>query len=161
MNNIYKINNKKFKGILISINYTLPVTKEQLSKTAVLASILGKSSKKFENQTKIQNYLYKLYGAIFDVNVQKIGDLYSVEFRIEFVNKKYLPKIKDVSKECIDFLYEIIYNPNIENGKFKEEVLEREKASILEKIMARKDNKYSYAVLRTEELLCQNEVAGM
>ena len=44
-----------------------------------------------------RNYLYKLYGAIFDVNVQKIGDLYSVEFRIEFVNKKYLPKIKKVT----------------------------------------------------------------
>ena len=66
MKQIYKINNEKFKSIFISLNYTMKVTKEELSQTAVLASILSKSSKKYKNQGEIEKYLFKLYGANFE-----------------------------------------------------------------------------------------------
>lgn len=160
MKQIYKINNNKFKGIFISLNYTMKVTKEELSQTAVLASILSKSSKKYKNQTEIEKYLYKLYGANFDVNVQKVGDLYDLEFKIGFVNKKFLPGNIDVLKPCLEFLNEIIYNPNAENETFANELVEREKLSILEKVKQRKDNKISYAVINTEALLNKDKVSG-
>lgn len=160
MKQIYKINNNKFKGIFISLNYTMKVTKEELSQTAVLASVLSKSSKKYKNQTEIEKHLYKLYGATFDVNVQKIGDLYDLEFKIGFVNKKFLPGNVDVLRECLEFLNEIIYNPNTLNNTFSSELVEREKTTILEKVKQRKDNKISYAVINTEELLCKNKVSG-
>lgn len=160
MKQIYKINNEKFKSIFISLNYTMKVTKEELSQTAVLASILSKSSKKYKNQGEIEKYLFKLYGANFDVNVQKIGDLYDLEFKIGFVNKKYLPGNVDILSKCLEFLYEIIYNPNIENGTFDSNFVEREKIAILEKVKQRKDNKIMYAILNTEELLCKGKVSG-
>lgn len=160
MKQIYKINNEKFKSIFISLNYTMKVTKEELSQTAVLASILSKSSKKYKNQSEIEKYLFKLYGANFDVNVQKIGDLYDLEFKIGFVNKKYLPGNVDMLSKCLEFLHEIIYNPNIENGAFDDSFVEREKIAILEKVKQRKDNKIMYAILNTEELLCKNKVSG-
>lgn len=160
MKQIYKINNEKFKSIFISLNYTMKVTKEELSQTAVLASILSKSSKKYKNQGEIEKYLFKLYGANFDVNVQKIGDLYDLEFKIGFVNKKYLPGNVDMLSKCLEFLYEIIYNPNIENGTFDSNFVEREKIAILEKVKQRKDNKIMYAILNTEELLCKDKVSG-
>lgn len=160
MKQIYKINNDKFKGIFISLNYTMHVTKEELSETAVLASILSKSSKKYKNQTEIEKYLYKLYGANFDVNVQKIGDLYDLEFKIGFVNKKFLPGNINLLKSCLEFLNEIIYNPNIENETFGNELVQREKLTILEKVKQRKDNKISYAVINTEALLNKDKVSG-
>lgn len=160
MKQIYKINNDKFKGIFISLNYTMKVTKEELSQTAVLASILSKSSKKYKNQSEIEKYLFKLYGANFDVNVQKVGDLYDLEFKIGFVNKKYLPENIDVLDSCLQFLNEIIYNPNIVDGNFDKDIVEREKMAILEKVKQRKDNKIMYGILRTEELLCKDKVSG-
>ena len=160
MKQIYKINNEKFKGIFISLNYTMKVTKEELSQTAVLASILSKSSKKYKDQTEIEKYLFKLYGANFDVNVQKIGDLYDLEFKIGFVNKKFLPGNVDVLDECLEFLHEIIYNPNIQNESFDLNFVEREKLTILEKVKQRKDNKIAYAIVNTEELLCKDKVSG-
>lgn len=160
MKQIYKINNNKFKGIFISLNYTMKVTKEELSQTAVLASILAKSSKKYKDQTEIEKYLFKLYGANFDVNVQKIGDLYDLEFKIGFVNKKFLPGNVDVLDKCLEFLYEIIYNPNTQNNSFNLDIVEREKLTILEKVKQRKDNKISYAIINTEELLCKDKVSG-
>ncbi len=160
MKQIYKINNEKFKSIFISLNYTMKVTKEELSQTAVLASILSKSSKKYKNQSEIERYLFSLYGANFDVNVQKIGDLYDLEFKIGFVNKRYLPNNINVLSKCLEFLYEIIYNPSIEDGKFNKDFIEREKINILDKVKQRKDNKIMYAILNTEELLCKDKVSG-
>ena len=160
MKQLYKINNNKFNSIYISLNYTMKVNKEELSRSALLASIMGKSSKKYKSQLQIEEYLSSLYGSNFDVNVQKIGDLYSIEFRLECVNKKFLPNNVDVLDDCIKFLYEVVYNPNIENGEFDKELIEKEKNSILQKIYSKKDDKTAYAVHRTEQLLCKNEIAG-
>ena len=49
---------------------------KEISENAVLASLLSKSCKKYKSQTEIEKYMYKLYGAAFEVNVEKYGDLY-------------------------------------------------------------------------------------
>lgn len=157
MNNIYKINSEKFKSIYFSINFTMPVNKRQISESALLSAVLGKSNKKFKTQKEIQMYLYSLYGANFDIGIEKFGDLYNIEFRGECINKKYLPNNTDVVNEVLEFLYDAIYNPNILNGAFDEEVVEREKDFILNKIREVKDDKLRYGIRKMEELMCKDE----
>lgn len=157
MNNIYKINSEKFKSIYFSINFTMPVNKRQISENALLSAVLGKSNKKFKTQKEIQMYLYSLYGANFDIGIEKFGDLYNIEFRGECINKKYLPNNTDVVNEVLEFLYDAIYNPNVLNGAFDEEVVEREKNFILNKIREVKDDKLRYGIRKMEELMCKDE----
>lgn len=157
MNNIYKINSEKFKSIYFSINFTMPVNKRQISENALLSAVLGKSNKKFKTQKEIQMYLYSLYGANFDIGIEKFGDLYNIEFRGECINKKYLPNNTDVVNEVLEFLYDAIYNPNVLNGAFDEEVVEREKDFILNKIREVKDDKLRYSIRKMEELMCKDE----
>ena len=157
MNNIYKINSEKFKSIYFSINFTMPVNKRQISENALLSAVLGKSNKKFKTQKEIQMYLYSLYGANFDIGIEKFGDLYNIEFRGEWINKKYLPNNTDVVNEVLEFLYDAIYNPNVLNGAFDEEVVEREKDFILNKIREVKDDKLRYGIRKMEELMCKDE----
>lgn len=157
MNNIYKINSEKFKSIYFSINFTMPVNKRQISENALLSAVLGKSNKKFKTQKEIQMYLYSLYGANFDIGIERFGDLYNIEFRGECINKKYLPNNTDVVNEVLEFLYDAIYNPNILNGAFDEEVVEREKDFILNKIREVKDDKLRYGIRKMEELMCKDE----
>lgn len=157
MNNIYKINSEKFKSIYFSINFTMPVNKRQISENALLSAVLGKSNKKFKTQKEIQMYLYSLYGANFDIGIEKFGDLYNIEFRGECINKKYLPNNTDVVNEVLEFLYDAIHNPNVLNGAFDEEVVEREKDFILNKIREVKDDKLRYGIRKMEELMCKDE----
>lgn len=157
MNNIYKINSEKFKSVYFSINFTMPVNKRQISENALLSAVLGKSNKKFKTQKEIQMYLYSLYGANFDIGIEKFGDLYNIEFRGECINKKYLPNNTDVVNEVLEFLYDAIYNPNVLNGAFDEEVVEREKDFILNKIREVKDDKLRYGIRKMEELMCKDE----
>ena len=135
----------------------MPVNKRQISENALLSAVLGKSNKKFKTQKEIQMYLYSLYGANFDIGIEKFGDLYNIEFRGECINKKYLPNNTDVVNEVLEFLYDAIYNPNVLNGAFDEEVVEREKDFILNKIREVKDDKLRYGIRKMEELMCKDE----
>ncbi|MBO5477890.1 MAG: insulinase family protein [Clostridia bacterium] len=154
---IYKINNEKFKSIYMSYNFTIDINDTKyFSYYAVLASLMAKSSQKYATQKEIEKYLNSLYGASFDVNIEKLGDLYNLEFRIEFINKKFLPNNEELLEKILNFLEEMIYNPadwTIDN-------IDREKQFILERINERKDEKLKYGVQRAEELLCQGEPFG-
>lgn len=154
---IYKINNEKFKSIYISYNFTMDINDTKyFSYYAVLASLMAKSSKKYATQKEIEKYLNSLYGANFDVNIEKLGDLYNLEFRIEFINKKYLPDNEELLEKILNFLEEMIYNP----ADWSVDNIDREKQFILERINERKDEKLKYGIQRAEELLCKGEPFG-
>lgn len=160
--NIYKINKEKFKSIYFSINFTMNVnSKKEVSQNAVLFSLLSKSCEKYKTQKEIEKHLYELYGAQFCVNVEKFGDLFNVEFAAEVINQEFLPNKNDVLKEIVEFIYNIIYMPNIQNGKFDEELVAREKEYILERIRTKKDEKLKYAVTKMEELMCSTTPFGI
>lgn len=155
--NIYKVNNNKFKSIYISYNFTQEVNDTKIfSSYAVLASLMAKSSKSYPTQKDIEKYLNSLYGANFDVNIEKLGDLYNLEFRIEFVNKKFIPSKEELLEKILLFLKEMIYNP----AQWTQDVLKREKDFILQRINERKDEKLKYGIQRAEELLCKDEPFG-
>ncbi|MEG2310978.1 MAG: pitrilysin family protein [Clostridia bacterium] len=159
--NFYKINNSKFKSIYFSFNFTMPVTEKENSENAVLASVLSKSCQVYKTQKDIEKFLYNMYGANFDTVVEKYGDLYNIEFRIECINKKFLPNNIDVIGDCLKFMYEMIFNPNMTDFKFNDELVDLEKKYILSRIKERKDDKLQYAVSRTEELLTYPQPFGM
>lgn len=154
---IYKINHEKFKSIYISYNFTMDINDTKyFSYYAVLASLMAKSSKKYATQKEIEKYLNSLYGANFDVNIEKLGDLYNLEFRIEFINKKYLPDNEELLEKILNFLEEMIYNP----AEWSVDNIDREKQFVLERINERKDEKLKYGIQRAEELLCKGEPFG-
>lgn len=157
MDNIYKINKEKFKSIYFSINFTLPVKKEEISKNSLLASMIAKSCEKYKTQKDIQQYLYSLYGSNFDIGIEKFGDLYNIEVRCECINKNYLPNNEDVVDNVLNFMYNIIFNPNIVDEKFDEELLLREKENLVNKIREVKDDKLRYGIRKMEELMCEKE----
>lgn len=154
---IYKINNEKFKSIYMSYNFTIDINDTKyFSYYAVLASLMAKSSQKYATQKEIEKYLNSLYGASFDVNIEKLGDLYNLEFRMEFINKKFLPDNEELLDKMLNFLEEMIYNP----AEWSVENIDREKQFILERINERKDEKLKYGIQRAEELLCEGEPFG-
>ena len=154
---IYKINNEKFKSIYMSYNFTIDINDTKyFSYYAVLASLMAKSSQKYATQKEIEKYLNSLYGASFDVNIEKLGDLYNLEFRMEFINKKFLPDNEELLDKSLAFLEEMVYNP----ADWSNENIDREKQFILERINERKDEKLKYGIQRAEELLCEGEPFG-
>ena len=161
MINFYKINNEKFKSIYFSINFTMQVTKGEISKNSLLAKMLLKSCEKYQTEKEMQKRLYSLYGSNFDIGVEKLGDLYNIEFRAECINKKYLPENIDVVDDILRFMYNVIYKPNITEKKFNEDLFKREKENLVDKIREVKDDKLRFGIRKMEELMCENEPFGV
>lgn len=157
---IYKINDSKFKSISINFNFFIQIKNEMITKNAIMSSIMSKSSNRYTTQKDIEKSLYGLYGAKYDVNIEKYGDIFNVSFMVDCINKNFLPNNEDVVEKCLEFLKEVIYNPFISNEEFNKEIFEREKEFILNKIKERKDDKIRYAIERTEEIIFKGEPFG-
>lgn len=154
---IYKINDDKFKSIYISYNFTFEVKDESdFSNSVVLAALMSKTSNKYRTLKEKNRYLNSLYGASFFVNTQRFGDLYNIEFSIEYINKEFLPDKEELLYKVLYFLKEMIYNP----ADWSKKEIQREKAVLANRINKQKDDKFNYAIKRVEELLCKDEPFG-
>lgn len=147
--NIICINDEKFKSIFVSVNFVRKLNREEAGKNALLASILKKGTNNLNTEKELELELSRLYYSTIDVNVDKIGGLYNVEFGAEFINKKYIDE--DVMEKVINILYDVIYNPYMQNGTFSKEIFNSEKAALIEKINQEKNDKRRWALRRLEE----------
>ena len=112
-------------------------------------------------QEEISKTLEELYGAEFNCGVDKTGDNQVLKFYIEALNNNYIITDEDLLKESIDRLLEIIFNPVLENGKFKEEYVNNEKEKIKQLIESKIDSKDKYAIERCTEEVYKDELYGL
>lgn len=159
--NVSFIKDEKFKSIYLSVNYILKIVKNEVADNVLVASILEKGSKNYPSQTILDKKLSGLYDSDYGISVEKIGDLYNIEFRMECLNKKFIPQNENILPICLDILNDVIKNPRLENGHFVDSVVEREKEGLRERISQKKDDKVKYSILKCEEILCKDEPYGV
>ena len=155
------IKTNKFKTNLFSIFLTTKLQRENVTKNALITSVLRRGTKDFPSQEEISMKLEEMYGASFDCGVDKVGDNQVLKFYLESINNEFLPSEENLSKECFSILYNIVFNPYLENGVFKEEYLNGEKEIIKQIIQSKIDNKARYAAERCIEEMYKNEPYGL
>ena len=124
---IHKINTNKFKTNLYAVFIATPLKRENVTKNALIASILRRGSKNIPSQDIISKKLEEMYGASFDCGIEKTGDNQIIKFYLETINEEFLPEKEELTKKSIDILFDIIFNPLTQNGGFKKEHFESEK----------------------------------
>lgn len=158
---LHNINTKKFKTNLIAIFLTTPLSRKYVTYDAVLAAVLRRGTKNMPSQEEISKTLEGMYGADFDCGLNKNGDNHVIKFYLESLNDDFLPQDgENMLKTSIQKLSEIVFNPYLENGQFKEEYVNQEKENIRQRIGARKDNKAAYARSRCVEEMYKDEPTG-
>lgn len=157
----HKINTNKFKTNLFSIFITTKLERENVTKNALLTAILRRGNKKMPTQELISQNLENMYGASFDCGVEKTGDNHIMKFYLESINNEFLPSQENLSKECLDILIDIVFNPYVENGSFKEEYINGEKENLKQIIEGKIDNKAKYASDRCIEEMYKNKPYGL
>ena len=159
---LHQIKTEKFKTNLIAIFLTMPISRENVTKNALLLSVLRRGSKNMPTQEKISQELEKMYGAGFDCGIDKTGDNHVLKFYLESINDKFLPQTNEnMLEESIEKLFEIAFNPLIENGAFKEEYVKQEKGNIKRIIEGKVDNKAIYALERCTEEMYKDKPYGL
>lgn len=155
--NFHFIQSKKFKTINLIAKLKSPLERETITKRALLPYILRQGTKSYPTRMDLQSKLDDLYGAVLSVDGGKKGENHILTFRMEIANPKFLQKDKDIIKEAIQLFNELLFSPNVVNNKFDENVIEREKETLKQKIHAIKDDKMRYANMRLIDEMCKDE----
>ena len=159
---LHTINTDKFKTNLIAIFMTTKLTRENVTKNAVISALLRRGSKTMPSQEEISKQMEEMYGASFDCGLDKTGDNQVLKFYLESVNDNFLPqKGEGMLKTSLEKLLDIVLNPYIENDGFKTEYVEQEKNNIKQRIEGKIDNKARYALDCCIEEMYQNEPFGL
>lgn len=159
---LHTIKTDKFKTNLIAVFLTTKLTRENVTKNALISTLLRRGSKTMKTQEDISKQMEEMYGASFDCGLDKTGDNQVIKFYIETINDNFIPQQGgEMLKTSIEKILEIAFNPYIENEGFKSEYLEQEKNNIKQRIDGKIDNKARYAMDRCIEEMYKDEAFGL
>lgn len=158
---IHNINTEKFKTNLYSVFLATPLSRENVTKNALIGAILRRGTQNIKTQDQISKKLEEMYGASFDCGIEKSGDNQIIKFYLEAVNEEFLPEKEELSKKCIDILFDIVFNPLVENNAFNIDYVESEKNNLKQIIESKIDNKRVYALERCTEEMFKDEAYGL
>ncbi len=142
----------KLKTTSVGIYIHCPISKETATCNALLSGIMKQGSKKYPNRADLIKRLDELYGSTVSSGVSKKGEDHVLSFEAECIKDKYTQNGEKLLEDVIKVLAEIIFNPDIENGAFKEDVFLAEKRNLIDKIKAEINDKRVYAAERISEI---------
>ena len=156
------IKTDKFKTNLIAVFLTTKLNRENVTKNALVSTVLRRGSKNMQTQEDISKQMEEMYGASFDCGLDKTGDNQVLKFYIEVLNDNFLPRTyEDLLESAVKNMLEIVFDPYTENESFKEEYVEQEKNNIQKIIEGKIDNKARYALDRCIEEMYKNQPFGL
>lgn len=158
---LHVIKTNKFKTNLFSIFLTTPLERKNVTEKALIPAVLRMGTNNLKSQEEISIKLENMYGGILDGGIEKIGDNQVIKFYLETLNDNFLPNQENLSKQAIDLLLDVVFNPLVENNRFKKEYVDSEKKTIQRLIEGRIDNKDMYAYTRCIEEMYKDKPYGL
>ncbi|WP_047984821.1 EF-P 5-aminopentanol modification-associated protein YfmF [Ornithinibacillus californiensis] len=156
--NLHLIPNEKFKTVNIVVKFKSPLNRDTITKRALLPYVLQQGPKEYPSRKDLQIALDNLYGAVLSIDGGKKGNHHILSFRLEVANEKFIPNESNIINEAVRLLNEVIFHPNISNNSFQEEIFNREKETLRQKIKSIIDDKMKYANMRLIDEMCEGEV---
>ena len=161
--NAHVIQTNKFKTRLIRVYLSKTTERENATLNALIPLVLKRGSENYKTQDTINKKLDYLYGAAFNYSVETRGDNSVLSFQINVINDKYKydDSKENLLEEAMNILFDIIFNPRMEDNHFCDEYVESEKKNLQKLIEARIDDKRSYSMERCIEELYKGKRHGV
>lgn len=150
----------QFKTVNFSLKFRRPLEVEEAAERTVLTNVLQHSNAKFPSTASMRMHLDDLYGTVLYLDTSKKGNEHVVILNVETVNDQYL-KQGDVLGKVLDLMHTVLFEPNLEGGTFKENIVSREKEMVKERIQSIFDDKSRYAQNRLTKILAPNHPASI
>ena len=159
---LHTIKTEKFKTNLIAVMLTTKLDKENVTKNALIPAVLRRGTESLNTLEEINKSLEEMYGASLDCGLDKTGDNQVLKFYIESVNDEFLPQENEnMLKKSLESIFELVFNPYLDNNSFKKEYVEQEKENLKQIIEGKIDNKARYALDKCIEEMYKNEPFGL
>lgn len=155
---IHVCSTEKFKTNLLELFLVRPLReKQETTRTALLPFLFFRGSEQYPTNQKLIRRLEDLYGAGLNISVLKRGENQLLRFSLELTADSYLTEDENLLETGLEFLYQLVFKPLLEDKKFKEEYLNLAKNYVREEIKGIKNDKYNYAMFRCFQEMCSQE----
>ena len=158
---LHEIETNKFKTNLCAIFLTTPLDRKNITYNAILPMILRRGNKDIQTQEEISKTLEGMYGADFDCGIEKSGNNQILKFYLESLNDNFVEDSENILEKSLNVLIDIVFNPLIEEDKFKNEYVIGEKENLKQIIQSKIDNKARFAYERCIEEMYKGKPYGL
>ena len=112
---LHLIKTDKFKTITVRCIFKEKINKEEITIRNFLFELLLSSCKKYPSKRNFSIAKQELYDLNLYGNNIRIGNTFSTEISISMLENKYIND--DITMKGLEFLKEVIFNPNLEDNK--------------------------------------------
>lgn len=151
----------QFKTSVLSINLVAPLDKKYAAKNALLFQVLKRGSKSYPDLQAVSNALAKLYGGELFAIARRFGESQCFGLLTQVTSDSFTLDDSPVAVPAFQLLLDLFLNPSLEQGVFRTDYVESEKANLLEKIKGELNDKRSYANKQLLRAMCQDEPYGI
>lgn len=153
--NLHMIKTNKFKTINMSLIFRDKIKKEDITIRNFLSDILIYSNNKYKKRNQIRQAAQDLYSIAVGSKTYRLGNYYNTEFSLNFLEEKYSEE--GMFEKSIEFLSDIIFNPNVDNNEFDSTSFDIIKENTKKKIESIKENTSKYSMIRLFENMDKNK----
>ncbi len=157
--NVHLIKDKRFKKNIIKINFRRETNRSEMTKLNFLTHLLLLSSKKYQTERELLYRAKELYDISEEAFVNIYGKTTILSFRFTFLQDKYTEEGN--TSKVIDFINELLFNPNVKNNKFDKKAFELAKNEVIEEIKTFDENKNAYSQLKMLEHMDSSSPASI
>lgn len=154
--NLHTLKTDKFKTVYIRVDFRRKIKKDEITKRNILADILNRGTKKYQTEREMVIQSDELYGANYSYNVCSSGNYSIMSFSISSLSDKYTEEGN--LEKVIQFLMDIIFDPNVNNNSFSDKTLNLSKNFIKKYIDDIYDSPKRYAMTRIREVMSPDTV---
>lgn len=154
--NVYTIKTDRFKKCRIEIVFNEDIKEEDIMKRCFLNRMLSSTTGSYKTKLALNIRLEELYDSYFNGGTTKMGNTLVSTFETEFLNPKYCDK--SFLNEMLDFLFDVLNNPNISNKEFDKETFKTVKNVMESKIVSRKEDPQNIAFDETLKVMTNDSV---
>lgn len=154
----YKLNlikTDKFKSITVRVSFHRVIKKEEITIRNILSDMFMQSSKKYSSKRELTIKAQDLYAAGLRTTNSRLGNYINTDFYLSALNDKYTEAGN--FEASLEFLSEIIFNPDVEDGKFNNEKLDIVKNTCRSALNSIKEDASNYSLIRMAEIFGEGE----
>ena len=156
--NLHLIKTDKFKTTTVSVNFADRLKKDEITIRKFLFQMLCLSTKKYNTERLLSIKLEDLYAMNLGFANIAFGSLVNSYIDINFLDSEFSDdKLLD---EALDFLFEILLNPNVKDNKFDKKSFDKIYDRLDLVINSMKENTTKYALNRSIELMDETDPAS-
>lgn len=155
------VHTNKFKSSSFGVTLLTPLDRESAAEQALLCSVLCRGTQKYPDMQAISAALDDLYGGALEVQIVKKGETHCVGFAASFLDDAFALNGEAILEPAAQLLGDLLLRPYTRDGIFSAQYVESERANLIDRIRAQRNDKRQYSLYRLGQEMCREEAFGV